>query len=223
MELDLHEFKFRKYSQCGEDKIIELIFQMLSIDKPSWLDIGAGDPIILSNTALFYEKGCRGINIEPNPDFYAKLCEARPEDTNLNCGVGVEAGTMNYYVIDNYPFLNGFSEENSEKMEKEFGYRIKEAIPVRIMPIDELINKYCSLEYPDILDIDTEGMDLDILSRIDYDRFSPKVIIVETVIFGSFRKDTTIKEYLSTKGYAAPYETPMNTIFVRNDCWEKML
>ena len=87
------------------------------------------------------------------------------------------------------------------------------------MPIDELINKYCSLEYPDILDIDTEGMD----RSIDYDRYSPKVIIVETGIFGSFRKDTTIKEYLSTKGYAAPYETPMNTIFVRNDCWEKML
>ena len=124
MELDLHEFKFRKYSQCGEDKIIELIFQMLSIDKPSWLDIGAGDPIILSNTALFYEKGCHGINIEPNPNFYAKLCEARPEDINLNCGIGVEARTMNYYVIDNYPFLNSFSEENSEKMEKEFGYKI---------------------------------------------------------------------------------------------------
>ena len=35
-------------------------------------------------------------------------------------------------------------------------------------------------------------MDLDILSRIDYERFSPKVIIVETVIFGSFRKDTGI-------------------------------
>jgi hypothetical protein len=67
------------------------------------------------------------------------------------------------------------------------------------------------------------SIDLDILSRIDYKCFSPKVIIAETVVFGSFRKETTIKEYLTTKGYAAPYETPINTIFVRKDCWEKMI
>ena len=36
-------------------------------------------------------------------------------------------------------------------------------------------------------------------------------------------KDLTTKNFLEGKGYLAPYETPINTIFVHRDCWEKML
>ncbi|MFM7886227.1 MAG: glycosyltransferase family 2 protein, partial [Pseudanabaena sp.] len=53
------------YSQCGEDLIIQFIFSSLGISKPSYIDIGAYDAHKLSNTAVFYEQGSRGINIEP--------------------------------------------------------------------------------------------------------------------------------------------------------------
>lgn len=63
----IKDMDFPRYSQCGEDKIVDLLFKKLSITNPSWLDIGAGDPSVLSNTAMFYEMGLRGVNIEPNP------------------------------------------------------------------------------------------------------------------------------------------------------------
>ena len=74
-----------------------------------------------------------------------------------------------------------------------------------------------------MLSIDIEGMDMSILKQIDYSKSVPKIIIVETVEFGSVKKDLTAKNFLEGKGYLAPYETPINTIFVHRDCWEKML
>ena len=56
----------KSFSQCGEDLIVNYIFGLRGITKPTYLDIGANDPFYLNNTALFYINGCRGINIEAN-------------------------------------------------------------------------------------------------------------------------------------------------------------
>lgn len=214
---------FPKYSQCGEDRIVDILFQKLMIDNPSWMDIGAGDPYILSNTAFFYEKGFHGINIEPNPDFYQKLVESRPDDVNLNCAIGSESGILDYYMFDGYPFLNSCCKQDADSMVNEFGYKIGNVLEVSMLTLQQVLSDYCHGQFPDLLSVDIEGMDLNILEQIDYSKSAPKIIIVETVKFGSVKKDQAIKDFLENKGYLAPYETPINTIFVRRDCWEKML
>ena len=55
------------FSQCGEDLLIDYVFKLRGIAQPSYIDIGANDPFYLNNTAIFYLRGCRGINIEANP------------------------------------------------------------------------------------------------------------------------------------------------------------
>ena len=55
------------YSQGGEDILIDFLLSLIGIKKPFYIDIGAHHPFYLSNTALFYEKGCSGICIEPDP------------------------------------------------------------------------------------------------------------------------------------------------------------
>ncbi|MCR5788418.1 MAG: FkbM family methyltransferase [Lachnospiraceae bacterium] len=94
---------------------------------------------------------------------------------------------------------------------------------IPVVPLQQILEEYCANQFPDLLNIDTEGMDLELLQQIDYTKSTPKIIIVETVIFGSVRKDLRIKTFLESKGYTAPYETPINTIFVRKDCWKQML
>src|SRR6187200_1235902 len=76
------------YSQCGEDLLVQYVFLLRGIKYPSYIDIGANDPFYLSNTALFYNKGCRGINIEANPKLIENFKLHRPEDHNLNIGIG---------------------------------------------------------------------------------------------------------------------------------------
>jgi FkbM family methyltransferase len=51
-----------------------------------------------SVTKAFYERGWRGINIEPNPEFNRQLQVHRPRDINLRVAVGDREGilTMNF-------------------------------------------------------------------------------------------------------------------------------
>jgi hypothetical protein len=58
------------YSQCGKDLIEDhVVKHYLTIAAPSHLDIGAHHSTYLSNAYLFYERGCRRICVEPDPDF----------------------------------------------------------------------------------------------------------------------------------------------------------
>ena len=57
------------YSQQGEDLIILDIFRHLRLKRPSYLDIGAWEPVKSNNTYLFYRLGSRGVLVEPNPVF----------------------------------------------------------------------------------------------------------------------------------------------------------
>jgi hypothetical protein len=61
------KFEKKSFSQSGEDLIIDFIFNALGISRPSYIDIGAHHPYYLNNTAIFYLRGARGINIEPDP------------------------------------------------------------------------------------------------------------------------------------------------------------
>jgi hypothetical protein len=64
------KFEKKSFSQTGEDLIVEFIFNDIGVDYPSYIDIGAHHPYYLNNTQIFYLKGCRGINIEPDPSLF---------------------------------------------------------------------------------------------------------------------------------------------------------
>src|SRR5688572_17355247 len=90
---DESEYRKISYSQSGEDLIIKYIFDNLGISQPSYFDIGAHHPFFLSNTALFYSLGCRGINVEPDPSLFTPFKDKRKEDINLNIGISSSEGT----------------------------------------------------------------------------------------------------------------------------------
>ena len=97
------------YSQHGEDLFLLNIFHLLGIEKPSYLDIGCHHPTIDSNTALLYQRGSRGINIDANPLLIPQFDEQRPEDINLNIGIGANPGKATFYQVDDRSGLNSFS------------------------------------------------------------------------------------------------------------------
>ena len=80
----------RSYSQSGEDIIISDLFNRLGISNPTYLDIGANDPISLNNTYRLYTRGGSGVCIEPNPVMYKRLLQKRPKDTKINAGVAFD-------------------------------------------------------------------------------------------------------------------------------------
>ncbi|MET4083635.1 FkbM family methyltransferase [Pedobacter sp. UYP30] len=208
------------YSQCGEDVIVEFIFNQLGIFKPSYLDIGAHDPFYLSNTALFYQKGCRGINIEPDPYLFQQFPLHRKEDINLNIGIGDTYETIDFYIM-NVPTLNTFSLEQVNSYKNEGEYFVREIKKVKISTIQKIIIDNNGL-FPDFLSLDAEGIDELVIKSIDYSN-KPKVICVETLSFSSSGKGIKNEElikFVEENDYLLYADTYINSIFVSKDIWE---
>jgi hypothetical protein len=51
-------------------------------------------------TKAFYERGWRGINVEPMPDTFGRLQAARPRDINLQLAVDNVRGRRTYFSVD---------------------------------------------------------------------------------------------------------------------------
>lgn len=209
----------RSYAQCGEDVIARTVFDILGIAHPSYLDIGAHHPHFLSNTYLFYRDGSKGINVEPDPELHARFLDARPRDLNLNVGVGEQAGQLDLFLISSRT-LNTFSESEAKRYESQ-GYKIVGRQPVPIMTINQIIDAQLG-KAPDFLSVDVEGMDYEILASLDFDRYRPTLICVETITFsktGEGVKRTEIDEFLAKNGYLRFADTYINSLFVDRKRW----
>ena len=210
----------RSYSQCGEDLMIRSIFDSLKIPAPSYLDIGAHHPHHLSNTCLFYTTGSQGVNVEPDPELYARFRKERPRDINLNIGIGERADMLRFFVM-NPRTLNTFSPDEAEKLVKE-GFRIEREQQIPVRSVNSILEEYFCETAPDFVSIDVEGLDLQILQGFDFTRWRPKVFCVETITYSSQRagkKIPEIAELLHGNDYFSYADTWVNTLFVDRRVW----
>ena len=213
--------KYRKsYSQCGEDILINYIFSLRGIKNPSYLDIGANDPFFLSNTAMLYSKGSRGINVEANPTLLDKFKRLRNRDVNVNVGISDKAEELEFYIMSDNT-LSTFMKAEYEAMLKQNG-RLMEIKKIQLITVAELVDKYSSGVFPDLLTIDVEGMDFKILQSIDFSKTRPKVICVEAAEYspiGAGTRRTELIEFLESKGYYEYANTNLNAIMVDRNFW----
>ncbi len=210
----------KSYSQCGEDLIIKFIFDSLSISLPTYIDIGAHHPFRISNTALFYELGSKGINIDPDKSLIKKFYSQRPKDINLNIGIGPEKSNMELFIMSNKT-LNTLSKKEANKYVKE-GFEIITTENIEVLTIDEVLKTYNNDIFPDLLTLDAEGFDLEILKTIKFKKSFPKVICVETISFSVERKgikNCEIIDFLTSNGYFLYADTYINSIFIKEEIW----
>ena len=113
----------------GEDTIIDFIMKSQGLKKWSWLDIGAHDPKYISNTAMWYDQGMHGINVEANPLLIKLFFKSRPKDINLNIAVAEHDGEMDFYLIEPAT-LSTLSEDDAKELES-MGHKIKEKIKIK--------------------------------------------------------------------------------------------
>ncbi|HQW43931.1 MAG: FkbM family methyltransferase [Chitinophagaceae bacterium] len=212
------------YAQSGEDLILAHIFYKLNIPKPTYLDIGANHPTYISNTYYFYLRGSHGVCVEPNPSLYRQIKKVRPKDIVINAGVGVDSSAeADFYLFPpEADGLSTFSKTEAEYwgevgMKKIGKIKYKEIIKMPLIGINEIIEKNFDRQ-PDFISLDVEGLDLAILKSLDYSRFSPKVICVETLLYDENQiesKNNEIIYFLTSKGYSIYADTHVNTIFTQ--------
>ena len=203
------------FAQSGEDLIANFIFYYLHIPKITYLDVGAHEPVAINNTYFFYQRGYRGVLVEPNVEMCKKLRAVRPQDTTLEAGIGVTAARAADYYVMTESAWNTFSKEEAEHMTRatKGGIKVERVIQMPLLEINDVMAKHFG-GAPTFLSIDAEGLHLAILKTIDFKRFRPAVICVETLVAGTKKQMPEIPAFMETQKYVVRGSTFVNTIFV---------
>lgn len=209
------------YAQCGEDLIVAHIFDVLCIGKPTYLDIGAHHATFLSNTYLLYKNGCKGVCIEPDPTLCAHFKAERKRDICLNVGIGVGIEKDAPFYFMSATALNTFSKKEAESIARLGKHKIEKVLSLPLISINEVIEENFNA-CPNFVSLDVEGLDVEILKSLDFEKHRPQVFCVETLTFADDRSGEKIEEigeFMLSKGYFPYADTFINTIFVDKEAW----
>lgn len=188
------------FSQEGEDLLIGRLFGGQATG--FYVDVGAHHPTRFSNTHLLYRKGWNGINIDPTPGSMVLFNRARPRDINLELAVSTTPGTVTLTTF-NDPALNTLSPDRRDYVDQETSYSIAAEVEVTAATLESVLAEYVPTGTRiDLLTVDVEGRDFDVLQSNDWDRFRPRVLLIEVL-------DTRLEEleqrpeiqYLRERGY----------------------
>lgn len=202
--LPTYYFQFsRSYSQDGEDMILKALFESKKGYKGFFVDVGAHHPVRFSNTKYFYDRGWKGINIEPTPNAIKAFKLFRKRDINLNIGIGSNEDSLTFYCF-NEPALNSFSKEVSEKIHQSGGkYRIIKEEKIEVLPLAKVFDKYLPKgQTIDFISIDVEGLDYNVLLSNDWEKYQPEIILVEENVNVDELGNSPIYKFLKSKGYS---------------------
>ncbi len=172
------QYSALSYSQEGEDMILRRIFEKKK--KGFYVDVGAHHPRRFSNTFYFYQKGWRGINIDAMPGSMKLFEQLRPKDINLELAISDTKATLLYYMF-NEPALNTFSAEDAKSIGEESGiYTIVAQKEIETCPLVSVLDAYLPPDYSiDFLSIDVEGFDMNVARSNDWDKYRPKIVLLE--------------------------------------------
>lgn len=189
------------YSQVGQDKYVNEQF-FKNKKNGVFVDIGSYDGVTGSNS-LFFEKELEwtGLCVEPMPESYEKLKKER----RCSCIQGAVALTRKkseFLQIPDYAdqlsgLIDNYHPTHLQKIrhcEKLYGNPAK-IIEVECYPFNELMDKF-GITHIDFLSVDTEGNEYEILSSIDWEKYSIDVITVENNY-----NDPRFQSFLESKGF----------------------
>lgn len=208
------------YSQCGEDLLVVFALDMLFGGRPKrYLDVGANHPFHLSNTALLYSKGGHGVLVEPDPRLAKQLRTKRPRDSVLQNGVHFSGDNKADFFMMDSPTLNTFSREEMQRY-VSMGHKLIRTTPVELIDINTLLEMAGPLDF---MNLDIEGLDRAILQMVDWKKYRPTCICVETLTYELHdepRKRNDIVELMLARGYLLFADTFINSIFIDRNHWK---
>lgn len=194
------DFPIESYSSFGEDR---LILKFLAKQEPGfYVDVGAHAPKDYSNTYALYQRGWRGLAIDPDPDAIAAFGRERPEDIGLQIAIGTEPGRVTLHLFNDRS-MNTVDEALYEKTLKNPRKRHQGDIEVERLPLAEVLNRHLPAgRSVDFMNVDCEGADLDVLRSNDWARYHPKLLAVEDLDLDLERVvESKIFRFLRPLGY----------------------
>ncbi len=218
----------KKYhGQYEQDRILNDTFfkdkRERSDGKPCmFLDIGTDDGISLSNT-YFYEKelGWKGLLFEPNSDMYLEAIKIRTNPV-LNIALSNRNGIAQFRRVKGYSrTLSGLVETHDPAYTGEQGRIQKEirghggsfeVIDVVTLDLNTVLGMYDMNEF-EFASLDTEGSELLILEKFDFEKFNIKIFTMENNFDTAYHR-----EFMHSKGYKLHSKIVIDDIYVKMGC-----
>ncbi|MGN6377124.1 MAG: FkbM family methyltransferase [Sphingomonas sp.] len=212
------------HSQFGEDVHILSYYARLAFARgirpashACFVDIGGYRPIAESNSYAFHKLGWHCINVDATPGSMQLFSRIRPTDTNLEIAIGETEGDGTFYLFGTPSVWNSFDENAARRAQAVLGYPPRE-ITVPIRPLRMILDQHLNGRALEVLSIDAEGFDIVILRSNDFDRYRPRVIIIETDEFSPFAAaENEVVRFLVDRDYQLYSWINPNLMFVRSD------
>lgn len=200
------------YAQEGEDMILARLFAAKATG--FYIDIGAHHPKRFSNTYFFYKKGWSGINIDPMPGIMGVFNEVRPRDINIEIGIGNCESELTYYMY-NESALNSFDEKIHQDVVSKGIYHLIGTKKIKVSRLETVLDNVQGIQEIDFMNIDAEGLDLDVLRSNNWDKYRPKYVLVECLDSKeAWLEENEVSQFMKSKGYRLFAKT-YNTCFFK--------
>ncbi len=205
------------YSQIQQDRILQEKF-FFRQENGFFVDVGAEEGVIGSNTYFYEQKGWKGICIEPHPESFAKLKAAR----NCLClpyAIRSEKGKAKFTNITGPSqalsgVTSGYDSRHLERIDRDLAEKggNKEEIEVETEALKNIFVKN-NVKEVHYLSIDVEGGELEVLKSIDFDDVMIHVIDVENNYPDSFSE---VRKFLFYKGFTKSFPIMFDEVFVNS-------
>jgi FkbM family methyltransferase len=172
------------YAQRGEDRRLAELLRHRR--RGFYIDVGAWHPERDSTTKHFYDRGWRGINVEPHPAFFALLERERPRDVNLCVALGDRAGDELFTLVGETglstfekPFAAGAERWVAENRDRP---AVVTTISVAVTTLASVCRRYVPPDTEiDFLKVDVEGWEERVLRGADWAAYRPHILVIEAV------------------------------------------
>ncbi|MDA7562133.1 FkbM family methyltransferase [Candidatus Pelagibacter sp.] len=208
--------KRNTYSQNQEDLFINDYFK----EKNSgfYIDIGCYHPIKYSNTALLYNRGWKGINIDMNQTSIDLFNILRKRDKNICAAISNTNKKTIQYFDHLFSPINTLDKNFSSIASKKISFRKHTEKTIQTYRFNQIIQKYdINIKQIDFINIDVEAHDLEVLESIDLSIFNPKIICVEIANNQNNIKEKKLRNYLNKYNYELIKIVGLNGFFELRD------
>jgi FkbM family methyltransferase len=198
------------YAQNREDVLLNRVFG--DVATGFYVDVGAHHPTLCSITKHFYDKGWRGINVEPGLNFPAFPRE-RPRDINLNVAASDHCGTLRFYEHPADPGTSTVCDQLAPGLEHCRESRYERA--VEALTLAAIFERHAA-PVIDFMSVDVEGHERSVLLGNDWARFRPRALVIEaTLPYTNTPCHDRWEDVLTAADYLFAYFDGINRYYVR--------
>jgi FkbM family methyltransferase len=206
------EYHGEVHNNIPVDKVLRNYFPDFNY-RGTFFDVGAFDPIVISNSYHFEKNGWDVYCFEANTDLIPKLKQFRKnvfhyaisdtdrDSVEFNIVYTMKDWSASFSSIDinpRYKNIFGWDKQWETKKIQVPQKTLNTVIQTEIVHHDKI----------DILSIDVEGGEMNVLKGLDISKYSPKIIVVENV-----GDDRDLDNYIRKFGYSLSLKSDYNHFY----------